>query len=103
MQYFVNADVKWLATSFFKHYSEALAHPDIGLTNPADVVFLTKANLDKLDWGRQPPSGDAWQQSVQHALHRISIEDYYKMSKQRFPQVLASVGIYAAGTLNIAP
>ena len=91
------ADAKWLASSFFKHYSGALAHPDIALTNPADAVFLTQAALDKLDWTQQPFPGGAWKQYVQAALKQISMEDYYKMSNQRFPQALSSVGIYAAG------
>ncbi len=92
------ADAKWLACSFFKHYCGALAHPDIALTNPADAVFLTQAALDKLDWTQQPFPGGAWKPSVQAALKQISIEDYSKMSVQRFPQALSSVGIYAAGT-----
>ncbi len=91
------ADAKWLACSFFKHYSGALAHPDVALPNPADAVFLTQAALDKLDWTQQTFRGGAWKQSVQAALKQISIEDYYKMSNQRFPQALSSVGIYAAG------
>ena len=91
------AYAKWLASTFFKHFSRALAHPDIALTNPADVVFLTQPELDKLQWAHQPFSGDAWRQSVQIALQQISLEDYYKMSNQRFPQALSSVGIYAAG------
>ncbi len=91
------ADAKWLASSFFKHFSGALAHPDVALTNPADAVFLTQAALDKLDWTQQTFRGGAWKQSVQAALKQISIEDYYKMSNQRFPQALSSVGIYAAG------
>ncbi|KAL0048866.1 hypothetical protein WJX82_001236 [Trebouxia sp. C0006] len=94
------ADAKWLASSFFKHYSGALAHPDIALTNPADAVFLTQAALDKLDWTQQPFPGGAWKQSVQAALKQISMEDYYKMSNQRFPQALSSVGIYAADDLK---
>ena len=91
------ADAKWLASSFFRHYSGALAHPDVALTNPADAAFLTQAALDKLDWTQQTFCGDAWKQSVQAALKQISIEDYYKMSMQRFQQALSSVGIYAAG------
>ncbi|KAL0028853.1 hypothetical protein WJX77_001065 [Trebouxia sp. C0004] len=68
----------------------------------AVAVLYQKAALDKLDWTQQAFCGDAWKQSVQAALKQISIEDYYKMSNQRFPQALSSLGIYAAGRGNSA-
>ena len=88
------ADAKWLATSFFQYYSEALA--DIALTNPADVPFLTQDSMDSLDWHHHPQHS-SWKHSVQSALQRISLEDHFKIAKQRYPQALHSVGIYTAG------
>lgn len=91
------ADAKWLATSFFSHYSSALAQPGIDITSPADAVFLTDAELDLLNWDQPAVSGNAWRQSVQTALKQISLEDRYQLCKQRFPRSLASVGIHEAG------
>lgn len=85
----------WLVTSFFANYSEALAHPDIDVTCPADTAFLSQVDLDRLDWGQL--RGGAWKHSVQTALKQISLEDYYKLCVQRFPQAFASVGVYEAG------
>ena len=85
----------WLVTSFFVSYSEALAHLDINVTCPADTVFLTQADLEKLACGRL--NGAAWEHSVQTALKQISLEDYYKLLMQRFPQAVATVGVYEAG------
>ena len=92
------AGAKWLATSFFSHFSSALAQPGIDVTSPADAVFLTDADLDLLDWDQPSVCGNAWKQSVQTALKQISLEDRYKLCKQRFPQSLASAGIHEAGT-----
>ena len=95
LQWILFAGAMWLVTSFFANYSEALAHPDIDVTCPADTAFLTQVDLNRLDWGQL--CGAAWKHSVQTALKQISLEDYYKLCVQRFPQALASVGVYEAG------
>lgn len=91
------AGAKWLATSFFSHFSTAVAQPGIDVTNPADAVFVTEADLDLLNWDQPSAPGHAWKQSVQTALKAISLEDRYRLCRQRCSQSLASVGIYDAG------
>lgn len=91
---FLVADAKWLATSFFQQYSEILA--EIALVNPADAPFLTQASTDSLEWQNDSQHA-SWKHSVKSALQHISLEDHFKLAKQRYPQVLQSVGIYAAG------
>lgn len=95
---YVCSGANWLATSFFLNYADAVAHPEIAVTSPADTAFLTQADVDLLDWGQQPWQGEAWKQSVQTALKEITLEDYYKLIMQRFPRAIASVGVYEAGT-----
>ena len=92
-----SADAKWLATTFFMHFSDSLAQPGIAVTIPADAIFLTQGDLDMLSWDSQQWCGDAWKRSVQTALKRIGIEDRYELLKQRFPQGLAAIGVHQAG------
>ena len=91
------AGAKWLATSFFLQFSSALAQPGVDITSPADAVFLTETDLDLLNWDQVSARDSAWKQSVQTALKQISLEDRFKLCKQRFPQSLASAGIQDAG------
>lgn len=91
------AGAKWLACSFFGHFAEALAQPDISVTIPADAVFLTKADIEKLDFGHHVWASAAWKQSLQTTLEQIRLEDYFEICKQRFPRALASVGVYKPG------
>ena len=97
-----SADATWLATTFFSYFSRALAQAGIDVDTPADVVFLTDADLELLNWDQPSAPGNAWKQSVHNALRQISLEDRYKLCKQRFPRSLASVGIYEAG-MHLSP
>ena len=91
------AGAMWLATSFFLQFSSALAQPGIDIKSPADAVFLTQTDLELLNWDQATGLGNVWKQAVQTALKEISLEDRFKLCKQRFPQSLASFGVQDAG------